>query len=94
MLIEIVKIWTPLILLVAAWLIFALYFGKKVETAKSQLSDVMESPPEALTLVRAINSTNYLRKFSVLIDGIRVGDINAGQTMHFPVSVGSHKVKV
>jgi hypothetical protein len=94
---ETVRILGPAILLIAIWLLWFLaawYFGKQVEAAKSKPREHIEFPPEALTLVRAIDGTNYLRKFSVFIDGKKVGDIATGAVAHFPVPPGSHRVKV
>lgn len=64
----------------------ARYLGRKVERAKRTPSEPSEGPPDTVTLVGAIDGTNYLRKFSVLIDQAKVGYIGPGEVRHFHVS--------
>ena len=65
-----------------------------MEKAKRNASEPLEGPPDTLTLVRAIDGTNYLRKFSVLIDRAKGGYIVTGEVKHFHVSPGLHRVAV
>src|SRR5882724_10618883 len=86
--------WGPLLLVIGGWWFAAWYFGRKVEQAKANASEPSEGPPDTLTMVRAIDGTNYLRKFSVLIDGANVGHIGPGEVRHFSVSPGVYRVAV
>jgi hypothetical protein len=86
--------WGPLLLVIGGWWFFAWYFGRKVEKAKANAPEPLDGPPGTLTLVRAIDGTNYLRKFAVLIDDAKVGYIRSGEVRHFPVSPGMHRVAV
>jgi len=86
--------WGPLLLVVGVWVFLAWYFGRKVDRAKAAASEPTEGPSDTLTLVRAVDGTNYLRKFSVLIDDAKVGHIGPGEAVHFSVSPGVHRVAV
>jgi len=62
--------WGAVLLLVAGWYAFWLFgrnAARKLETARVATVPA-DGPPEALTLVRAVDPTNFLRKFAVLID--------------------------
>jgi hypothetical protein len=95
---QIIWTWGPLLLVIGGWIgglwFFGWYFGRKLEKAKANASEPSEGPPDTLTLVRAIDGTNYLRKFSVLIDDAKVGHIGSGEVRHFSVSPGVHRVAV
>jgi hypothetical protein len=86
--------WGPLVLIIATWAFFGWYFGQKVARAKAAATGPSAGPPDTLTMVRAIDGTNYLRAFSVLIDGIKVGSIRAGEAKHFEIAPGVHSVAV
>jgi len=66
--------------------------ARKLETARAIASVPADGPPEALTVVRAVDPTNFLRKFAVFIDDARVGYIAPGEVRHYPVSPGFHGV--
>src|SRR5437660_3330748 len=89
--------WVPFLLCIGGWCFlwfFGWYIGRKVEKAKANASEPAEGPADTLTLVRAIGGTNYLRKFSILIDDVKVGYIGSGEVRHFDVCPGVHRVAV
>jgi hypothetical protein len=94
MALEIFKAWIPLILILVIWYLFALFFGRKFNALKAKKQEVIDSPSESITLVRAMDPTNCLSKFSVFIDNVKVGHIAVGEVKNFPISPGSHRIKV
>jgi hypothetical protein len=89
--------WGLVLVLIAGWCVFWLFgrhVGRKLENAKAIASTPSEGRSDTLTLVRAVDPTNFLRKFSVFIDDVKVGYIGAGEARHYPLSQGVHRVAV
>jgi hypothetical protein len=89
--------WGLVLVLIAGWCVFWLFgrhVGRKLENAKAIASTPSEGRSDTLTLMRAVDPTNFLRKFSVFIDDVKVGYIGAGEAMHYPLSQGVHRVAV
>lgn len=84
----------PLIIILFIWVIIGFYFGNKVKRHEERLVIDETRPKNSLTLFRVVEPTNYLRKYSVIVDGNLVGNIASGETKHFDLVVGKHFIVV
>ncbi len=91
---ELIKGFIPLICILLVWVTMGFYFGNKVKRHKENLINDDSKPLNSLTLSRGVEPTNYLRKYIVYIDDGIAGEIASGETKHFELSPGKHKVSV
>lgn len=91
---ELIKAFIPLIIILSLWITIGIYFGNKIKKHKDALVEDKSRPTNCLTLTRGIEPTNYLRKYSVIIDGCNIRDIASGETKHFELSKGKHTISV
>ena len=75
------------------WLGSALLFGKRVKDDKARFIPDTNRPNGHLTVVRAIEPTNYARRFSIIIDGQVVAKIGPGQTVHLRLKDGTYNIR-
>ena len=91
---ELIKAFIPLIIILSLWITIGIYLENKIKKHKDALVEDKSRPTNCLTLTRGIEPTNYLRKYSVIIDGCNIGDIASGETKHFELSKGKHTISV
>jgi hypothetical protein len=46
-----------------------------------------------ISLYRLPQLLNIARRFKIYVDGVKVGAIGDGKTLHFPVPAGAHRVR-
>lgn len=90
----ILEAFIPLIIFLSLWIANGMYFGKKIRKHKQALIKDHSRPANCLTLTRGVESTNYLRKYSIILDGRNVGDIASGETKHVELTKGKHTISV
>ena len=91
---EIIENYIPLIIVVIIWLGSATYFGRKVERHKKSIKIDNSRPVNSITLIRGVEPTNYIRSYAVVIDDKLHGVIKSGETRHFEISPGAHKIHI
>lgn len=91
---ESIQPFIPLIIVITAWFGAAVYFGRKVEKHKLSISEDSSRPINTITLIRGIEPTNYIRKYSVILNGKVKTYIKSGETIHIPISPGEHNIQV
>ncbi|WP_277055077.1 hypothetical protein [Pseudoalteromonas marina] len=91
---ELIKSFIPLICILLVWFTIGFYFGNKVKRHKANLITDETTPINSLTLSRGVEPTNYLRKYTIYLDEIVVGEITSGETRHFELPSGKHTISV
>ena len=91
---EIIKAFLPSILFLLVWFGIGIYYGKKVEKHKKRIRPDPSRPANSLTLERGVEQTNYLRKYTVIIDNEEIDSISSGEIKHFELSPGIHDIQV
>ena len=92
MIIEIVKAFLPLLIVIFVWVSFGLYNGRKVRKHSQNIEVDDSRPAGCLTLVRGVEQTNYLRAYEIFVDGASIGSIKSGQTKHIELSPGKYEL--
>jgi len=91
---ELIKAFIPLIIFLSLWVSIGMYYGKKIKKHKESLVVDETKPINCLTLTRGVEPTNYLRKYSVIVDDQNIGEIASGETKHFELTSGKHTISV
>ena len=91
---ELFKAFIPLITIISLWVIIGLYLGKKIKLHKESMVVDKSRPINCLTVTRGVEPTNYLRKYLVIVDGKKIGDIASGETIHFQLIPGKHTINL
>ncbi len=91
---ELIKAFIPLIIFISLWITIGMYFGKKMKQHKETLVVDETRPANCLSLTRGLEPTNYLRKYSVIVDGTSIENIASGETKHFELAPGKHTICV
>ena len=87
---EILTAWLPLLLLLGVWGAIGWLTGLRLTRQKSNIVVDESRPLSSLTLVRAIQATDNLRKYKVYIDKNPVYELSPGETWHFKLEPGVH----
>ena len=90
---DILLAWAPFLVLVAIGVAWTLLAKRKFRTLPSPPKDLF-GPVDSITIAREKKYNAAGRRFSVLIDGVAVGEIGSGEVKHFPTIVGKHTVEV
>lgn len=91
---EIVIAWLPLTVIVVVWVAFAIYASRKQKRITSAPLGEVRGPIDTVSVVRGADPTAILRRYTVLLDGVPVGKIGAGEVKHFPLATGRHTISV
>ncbi|PKF56425.1 hypothetical protein CW748_10760 [Alteromonadales bacterium alter-6D02] len=91
---ELIKAFIPLIICLSIWISVGVYYGKKIKKHKEKLVVDDSRPVNCLTLTRGLEATNYLRKYSIILNGENIGNIASGETKHFELATGKHNIAV
>ena len=84
----------PLITILLVLFFFGRFINRSVKNNKILHKSDPARPICSLTLIRAIDQTDYYRKYKVIIDSQLVGYISAGETKHYELLPGKHQIKL
>ncbi len=91
---ELLQAYLPLIILITLWIGLSVFMKKKIDKHQSSFESDVSRPSNNVTLIRGVDPTNYMRSFSVILDGNSVTSIKSGETIHIPLTPGEHTIRL
>lgn len=89
-----IKAIAPLLIFLAVSFCIWVFYSKKISKHSAEIIPDDTRPVNSLTLIRGLDYTNYIRKYTVIIDGNRVDEISSGETRHISLAPGVHSISL